>query len=151
MEWRSVVFSDESRFLYASYGHTRVRRRLGELHLPEFIRTRYKDFTFRFRGVGSISYNSWSDLVFLQGKVNSALYIAQVVNPVLLSFLRHQGDVLLQQDNARPHTAAATQRAFRGVQLPWPARLPDLSPIEHVWVMTKRELNLPPECATTIA
>ena len=36
---------------------------------------------------GVISYNSWSHLVFLQGKVNSACYIALVVNPVLLPFL----------------------------------------------------------------
>ena len=58
-----------------------------------------------------ISYNSWPYLVFLQGKVNSARYISQVVNSVLLSFLRQEGDVLFQQNNALPHTAAATQTA----------------------------------------
>ena len=45
-------------------------------------------------------------LVFLQSKVNSAHYTAQVVNQVLLPFLRQEGDVLLQQDNTRPHMAA---------------------------------------------
>ena len=50
----------------------------------------------------TISYNL-SHLLFLQGKVNSASYIAQVVNPVLLPFLRQEGDVLFQQYNARPH------------------------------------------------
>ena len=70
----------------------------------------------------SISYNSRSHLVFLQGKVNSAYYIAQVVNPVLLAFLLQEGDVLFQRDNARSFKAAATQRALRGVKvLPWPA------------------------------
>ena len=59
--------------------------------------------------------------------------------------------MLFQQDNARPYTAAATQRALRGVQLPWPARSPDLSPIEHVWDMMKWELTLSPESAATIA
>ena len=54
--------------------------------------------------------------MFLQGKVNTARYIAHVVKPVLLPFLRQEDDVLFQQDNARPHTAAATQRALRGVQ-----------------------------------
>ena len=89
--------------------------------------------------------------MFLQGKVNSAHYISQV-NPVLLPFLRQEGDVLFQQDNARRHTAAATQRAPRGVQqLAWPARFPDLSPIEHVWDMMKLELTHSPEPATTIA
>ena len=89
--------------------------------------------------------------MFLQGKVNSVRYIAQVVNSALLLFLRQEGDVLFQQDNARPHTAAATQRVFCGVQkLSWPLRSPDLSPIEHVWNMMKREITLSPEPATAI-
>ena len=82
---------------------------------------------------GAISYNSRSPLVFLQGKVNSSPDITQVV---LLEFLWQEGGVLLQQDNARPHTAAVTQRALCGVQhLPWLARFPDLSLIEYVWDM----------------
>ena len=82
----------------------------------------------------AISYNSRSHLVFLRGKVNSAHYIAEAFNPVLLPFLRQEGDVLNRQYNTRPHKAAATLCALQGVQqLPWPARSPDLSPIEHIW------------------
>ena len=69
----------------------------------------------RLHDVGVISYNSRSHLVFLKGKINSASYIAQV-NPVLLPFLRQEGDVFFQQDNARPHTAAVVQRVPCGVQ-----------------------------------
>ena len=66
-------------------------------------------------------YNSRSDLVFLQGKVNSARYIEYVVYPVLLSFIRQEFGVLFQQENASPNTATATPRTFRGIQqLPWP-------------------------------
>ena len=44
-------------------------------------------------------------------------------------------------DNARPHTAAATQHALRGVQqLLWPARMPDVSPIEYLWDMVKWDI-----------
>ena len=102
--------------------------------------------------MGDISYISRSHLVFLQSKVNSVRYITQVVNPVLLPFNRQEDDVLFfQQDNARPCTAAAVQRAIRGVQLLWPAGTSNLSPIEHVWNMMKRELILSPEPATMIA
>ena len=84
------------------------------------------------RGVGAISYNL-SYLVFLQGKVNSAHYITQVVNPILRSFLQQDGDVLFLQDNTCLHAAAVTQHAICGIrQLPWQARTPDLSPIEDV-------------------
>ncbi|GBL90762.1 hypothetical protein AVEN_215505-1 [Araneus ventricosus] len=47
------------------------------------------------------------------------------------------------QDNARPRTALITQDIQRHVQtLPWPARSPDLSPIEHVWDQLKRQMPL---------
>ena len=92
----------------------------------------------------AVSYNSRSHFVFLQGKVNISCYITQVVNPVLLPFLRQEGFVLCQQ-------AVTMQRALRGVQqLPLRARSPRLSP-KHVWDMMKRELTLSPEPATTIA
>ena len=104
VKWCSVVFSDESRFcLYASHGCTRVQRRPGERHLLECIRPWHTSPTSCFKGVGAISYNSPSHVVYLQGKVNSANYIVQFVNPVLLPFLRQEGDVLFQQYNARPH------------------------------------------------
>ena len=43
---------------------------------------------------------------------------------------------LFQQDNARPHTARVVQQFFDANNvnvLPWPARSPDLSPIEHLF------------------
>ncbi|GFV99875.1 transposable element Tcb2 transposase [Trichonephila clavipes] len=49
-----------------------------------------------------------------------------------------------QQDNARPHTARVAQEFLRHFQtLPWPARSPDLSPVEHVWNQLKRQM---PSC-----
>ena len=49
VEWRSVVFRDESRFrLYATDGRARARRRPGEQHLLQCIRTRHKDPTSGF-------------------------------------------------------------------------------------------------------
>ena len=89
--------------------------------------------------------------MFLQSKVNSARYITHVVSPMLLPFLLQEIDVPFQQNNVRPHTAAATQRAVRGVQqLLWPARSPYLSPIEHVVHMMKRELTISAKPIITI-
>ncbi|GFX03851.1 transposable element Tcb2 transposase [Trichonephila clavipes] len=51
---------------------------------------------------------------------------------------------IFQQDNARPHTTRVAQdflSHFQTVQ--WPARFPDLSPVEHVWDQLKRQM---PSC-----
>ena len=101
--------------------------------------------------VSGPSVTSRSYMVFLHGKINSVRYIAQVVNPVLLPLFRQESNVPFQQDKARLHTAAATQRALRGVQqLHWPTTSPDLTPVEHMWDMMKRDLTLSPEPATII-
>ncbi|GFX76703.1 transposable element Tcb1 transposase [Trichonephila clavipes] len=59
---------------------------------------------------------------------------------------------IFQQDNARPHVARIVQRFFINPQielLPWPARSPNLSPIENMWSMVAQRLTqiIPP--ATT--
>ncbi|GFX67117.1 transposable element Tcb2 transposase [Trichonephila clavipes] len=41
---------------------------------------------------------------------------------------------IFQQDNAQPHMARVSQDCLHTVTtLPWPARSPDLSPIEYIW------------------
>ncbi|GFX43519.1 transposable element Tcb2 transposase [Trichonephila clavipes] len=48
------------------------------------------------------------------------------------------------RDNARPHTARVAQDFLRHFQtLPWPARSPNLSLVEHVWDQLKRQM---PSC-----
>ncbi|GBN00387.1 hypothetical protein AVEN_95724-1 [Araneus ventricosus] len=57
---------------------------------------------------------------------------------------------VIQQDNTRPHTAVVTQHALQSVDmLPWPARSPDLSPIEHVWDIIGQQLQRHPQPALT--
>jgi hypothetical protein len=145
-EWHAVVFSDEVRFcLHASDGRVHVRRRTGERVLPDCVRPRRVGPTPGVMVWSAISYDARSPLVFVEGTLTSAGYVQHVVRPVLLPFLQRVG-ALFQQDNARPHTARATQLALRDVhQLPWPASSPNLSPIKHVWDVMGRRL---PRAAT---
>ncbi|GFW08819.1 transposable element Tcb1 transposase [Trichonephila clavipes] len=59
---------------------------------------------------------------------------------------------IFQQDNARPHVARIVQRFFVNQQielLPWPARSPDLSPIEIMLFMSDQRLTqITPPAAT---
>ena len=75
-----------------------------------------------------IYHHGKTELVTVPGNLNSQRYCDEILKPVALPFM--------QQHNARPHTARHTQGFLHrnNVQLlPWPARSPDLSPIEHLW------------------
>ncbi|GFS80053.1 transposable element Tc1 transposase [Trichonephila clavipes] len=56
-------------------------------------------------------------------------------------FLNGLSGAIFLQNNARPHTARVAPDFLRHFQtLPWPARFPDLSPVEHVWDQLKRQM-----------
>ena len=77
---------------------------------------------------GGISVRSRTELLVLNGTLTGQRYINEVLQPVVLPFV-------LQDDNARPHWARIVQQFLQQNNvdhLDWPARTPDLSPIEHV-------------------
>ncbi|UYV65848.1 CLCN3 [Cordylochernes scorpioides] len=146
-EWHRVVFSDESRFCLSSDSRrVRVWRRRGERSNPAAIVGRP---TVRQRGImvwGAIAYDSKSPLLRIQGTMTAQRYVDDVLRPVTLPYLQGVPNALYQQDNARPHTARISQQALQDVQmLPWPPYSPDLSPIEHVWVIIGRRLHALPQ------
>ncbi|GFT31341.1 transposable element Tcb1 transposase [Trichonephila clavipes] len=81
------------------------------------------------------------------------LYISEVLEPVVLPHLQGLATAIFQQDNARPHVARIVQRFFVNHQiesLPWPARSPDLLPIENTWSMVAQRLTqIKPPAATS--
>uniref|UniRef100_A0A3B3QXV6 Tc1-like transposase DDE domain-containing protein n=1 Tax=Paramormyrops kingsleyae TaxID=1676925 RepID=A0A3B3QXV6_9TELE len=59
-------------------------------------------------------------------------YVGDILCLHVLPLLRQ--DTVFQQDNTLPHMACVSMDWLHHVEiLPWPARSPDLSPIEHVW------------------
>ncbi|GFX88400.1 transposable element Tcb1 transposase [Trichonephila clavipes] len=142
-DWRHVVFSDESRFsISADDHHTRVWRRSGQRSDPAFIVERHTAISQGVTVWGAISWDTRSSLVVLQGTLTAHRYVDDILTPIVLPMLSSRPGAIYQQDNARPHTARLSQQCLQGYDvLPWPARSPDLSPIEHVCDALGRQLQ----------
>ncbi|GFV65060.1 transposable element Tc1 transposase [Trichonephila clavipes] len=133
-DWRRVIFSDESRFSLSADDHrTRVWRRSGQRSDPAFIVERHTAISQGVTVWGAISWDTRSSLVVLQGTLTARRYVDDILTPIVLPMLSSRPGAIYQQDNARPHTARLSQQCLQGYDvLPWPAKSPDLSPIEHV-------------------
>lgn len=153
-EWENIVFSDESRFcLWNSDGRLRIRRPRGQRQNLQFVQRRHTAQTPSVMVWGAIRYGGRSPLTFIQGNLNARRYIDNILEPVLVPFLQDLPEAVFQHDNARPHTAHVTLEFLAQnnvLQLPWPARSPDLNPIEHVWDMMDRKLRRLPHPPNTL-
>ncbi|GBM96867.1 hypothetical protein AVEN_156094-1 [Araneus ventricosus] len=95
-----------------------------------------------YRGGGlrvwaGIATNSRTDLyVFAGCCVTAVRYCDEILRPLVLPFIYAMGtDAIFMDDNARQHTARLVRSYLESETIPqmaWPARSPDLNPIEHV-------------------
>ena len=71
----------------------------------------------------------------MPGNLTAQRYCDGIIKPVVVPYLQQHNIGIFQHDNVRPHTTRHTQNILR-IQnisvLQWPARSPDLSPIEHL-------------------
>lgn len=146
-EWQRCMFVDESRFtLYHSDGRILVWRERGERYREECLDVRE---AFGGGGVtvwGGICRNGKTDLVILIGEsMNAERYGNLCVRDIVVPYAENFGnDFILVDDNARPHRAQIVNEILREnniERMEWPARSPDMNPIEHVWSRLKLKLS----------
>ncbi|KAI3364656.1 hypothetical protein L3Q82_011437 [Scortum barcoo] len=82
-----------------------------------------------------------------EGPENDSMmwYRDEILRPLVRPYAGAVGPgFLLMQDNARPHVAGVCQQFLQdeGIDaMDWPARSPDLNPIEHIWDIMSRSIH----------
>ncbi len=138
-KWKSVLWSDESKFdiLVGNHGRRGLRAK-EEGDLPACYQHSVQKPASLMVFVCINAYGMGS-LHVLEGTMNAERYI-KVLEQHMLPSRRH----VFQQDNAKPHTETITTawlRSRRVWVLNWPACSLDLSPIENIWHIIKWKIR----------
>ena len=144
--WRSVLFSDESKFrVFHSDGRDRCWRRRNERYADCCINEVDRWGGGGLMVWGGVSFHSKTLLHIFRGRVTGVAYRDEVLQQIVAPFIQNDPRIrLFQQDNARAHTARVSMTFLQNNNvnvLPWPALSPDMSPIEHVWDLLGQRLR----------
>uniref|UniRef100_A0A8D0DBC0 Tc1-like transposase DDE domain-containing protein n=1 Tax=Sander lucioperca TaxID=283035 RepID=A0A8D0DBC0_SANLU len=87
----------------------------------------------------------WRPVLFTDEVLTAIRYRDEILRPLVRPYAGAVGPgFLLMQDNARPHVAGVCQQLLQeeGIDaMDWPARSPDLNPIEHIWDIMSRSIH----------
>ena len=146
-DWTPILFTDESRFCV---DFTDRRARVWRMRNECFAEVCIAEHDRHGRGSvmvwAGISAQGKTDLhVIDNGTLTAERYVNEILDVHVRPYAGAIGpDFILMDDNARAHRAHITNRYLEQaaiVRLDWPARSPDLNPIEHAWDMLQKAIS----------
>lgn len=145
MDWRRVMFSDESTFQMLNSTNAVVRRLPGASPSNPRYTVKTMKHPLSIMVWGCFSYKQRGALTFLPvgHRLNATGYV-EILQEKLPQFMNICETQIFQHDKAPCHMARKVTdwMTLNGIQvLEWPGNSPDLNPIENLWQFVKRRLG----------
>ena len=135
--WNCILFSNESRFtIHRSDDRVPVYRRRNEHYADRCVLGRDRFGGGSVLVWAGIVHAFSTNIVVIEGNSNAQRYRDEIRARHVLPLLESNANItLFQHDNATSHTARDTVNFLRANNIAfindWPAKSPDLDPIEH--------------------